>query len=59
MLTKPIAEWELDKDIAEELDRKQNERRKELDKEGEVMNKKIVYILKNGYPEDEKRKAEK
>jgi dipeptidyl aminopeptidase/acylaminoacyl peptidase len=59
MLKKPIVEWELDRDIAEELERKQNEKRKELDKEGEVMNKKIVDILKNGYPKDEKRKLEK
>jgi hypothetical protein len=59
MFKKEIKDWALDKDIADELEKKQNERRKELDKEGEVMNKKIVDILKNGYPEDEKRKAEK
>jgi hypothetical protein len=45
MFQKGINEWELEKDIAEELEQKLNKRRKELDKQGEVQNKEILKML--------------
>jgi hypothetical protein len=45
MFQKEIKEWDLDKDIAEELERKQNEKRKELDKLGEIQTKQVMEML--------------
>jgi hypothetical protein len=45
MFQKEIKDWVLDKEIAEELERKQNERRKELDKEGEVRTREVLQML--------------
>jgi len=46
MFAKPIKDWSLDKDIADDLERKQNEKRKELDKEGEIQTKQVMEMLK-------------
>jgi dipeptidyl aminopeptidase/acylaminoacyl peptidase len=46
MFQKEIKDWELDKDIADELERKQNERRKELDKLGEIQTKQVMEMLR-------------
>lgn len=59
MFSKEIKYWELDSDIKTELDKKTTAERKRLDKEQAIENKRIVNILKYGYPEDEKRKREK
>jgi hypothetical protein len=56
MFSKPISEWKLDKDLEQELDKKTKAERARLDKEGLVEQKRIVEILKHGYPEDEKKK---
>lgn len=55
MFENEIKDWSLDKDIKEELTMKTTEERKRLDKEGAGEQKKIVDILKNGYPEDKKK----
>jgi hypothetical protein len=47
MFQKEIKDWALDKDVAAELELKQKERRKELDKEGEIERKKVLKILKS------------
>jgi dipeptidyl aminopeptidase/acylaminoacyl peptidase len=46
MFQKEIKDWELDKDIADKLERKINERRKVLDKEGEVQTKRVLEMLR-------------
>jgi hypothetical protein len=46
MFQKEIKDWALDPDIATELDRKIAERRKQLDKEGEVRTKEVLKMLK-------------
>jgi dipeptidyl aminopeptidase/acylaminoacyl peptidase len=48
MFQKEIKDWMLDKDIAQELERKQNERRRQLDKEGEAQTRKILNMLNVG-----------
>lgn len=58
MFEKPIREWKLDKDVELEMKIKQETERAKLDKEGEIETKRILDILNNGYPEDEKRKKE-
>jgi hypothetical protein len=55
MFSKPISEWKLDKDLEQELESRTAAERKKLDKEQEVENKRIVNILKYGYPEDSKK----
>ncbi|MEP7374591.1 MAG: hypothetical protein ABI675_14450 [Chitinophagaceae bacterium] len=45
MFKKEIKDWVLDKDIAEELERKINERRKVLDKEGDVQTREVMRML--------------
>jgi hypothetical protein len=45
MFQKEIKDWSLDKDIADELERKINERRKVLDKEGEIQTKQVLKML--------------
>jgi hypothetical protein len=45
MFKKEITDWTLDKDIADELEKKQNERRKELDKLGEIQTKQVMEML--------------
>jgi dipeptidyl aminopeptidase/acylaminoacyl peptidase len=45
MFQKEIKDWALDKDIADELEMKLNERRKQLDKEGEVRTKDVMKML--------------
>jgi hypothetical protein len=45
MFQKEIKEWVLDKDIADDLERKQNEKRKQLDIEGEVQTKEVMRML--------------
>jgi len=46
LFQKEIKDWELDKDIAEELERKQNEKRIELDKQGEIQTKQVMEMLR-------------
>ncbi|MEP7376043.1 MAG: acyl-CoA thioester hydrolase/BAAT C-terminal domain-containing protein [Chitinophagaceae bacterium] len=45
MFQKEIKDWVLDKDIADELVRKINERRKVLDKEAEIQTKEVMRML--------------
>jgi len=54
MFDKPISEWSLDKDIQQELNNKISAERKRLDTAGATESKRILDILKNGYPEDKK-----
>jgi len=48
MFSREIKNWTLDKDVAEELQRNQNEKRKQLDKEGEVRTREILEKLNTG-----------
>jgi dipeptidyl aminopeptidase/acylaminoacyl peptidase len=45
MFKKEIKYWVLDKDIADELNRRQNEKRNELDREGVVRTKEVLQML--------------
>jgi dienelactone hydrolase len=48
MFQQEIKNWVLDKDAADELERKQNERRKQLDNEGEKQTREIMKMLNAG-----------
>jgi len=45
MFQKEIKDWSLDKDIADELENKIKERRKQLDKEGEIQTREVMRML--------------
>jgi hypothetical protein len=45
MFKKDIKDWVLDKDIAQELDNKLKEKRKELDQEGVIRQQEVLKML--------------
>jgi dienelactone hydrolase len=45
MFQKEIKDWALDKEIVDEMERKQNEKRKELNREGTVRTKEVLQML--------------
>jgi hypothetical protein len=47
MFQKDIKDWELDSDIAHELQQKINEKRKQLDKQGEFQKNEVLKKLKD------------